>query len=77
MKEYAKSVKLSWDEITGAKEYEVYRKASGESKWTKLTTTTEHSYKDTAVKRNTTYSYRVRAVNGKTLSGYKTKKVEK
>ncbi len=77
VKEYSKSVKLSWEEITGAKEYAVYRKASGESKWTKLTTTTELSYKDTAVKRNTTYSYRVRAVNGKTLSGYKTLKVVK
>ncbi|MBE6799602.1 MAG: hypothetical protein E7529_00190 [Ruminococcaceae bacterium] len=77
VKEYTKSVKFSWNEITGAKEYAVYRKASGESKWTKLTTTTELSYKDTALKRNTTYSYRVRAVNGKTLSGYKTLKVVK
>lgn len=77
VKEYSKSIKLSWNEIAEAKEYAVYRKASGESKWTKLTTTTELSYKDTAVKRNTTYSYRVRAVNGKTLSGYNTKTVKK
>lgn len=77
LKEYSKSVKLSWDEIVGAKEYAVYRKTAGSSKWTKIATTTELSYKDTAVKRNTTYSYRVRAVNGKTLSGYQTLKIVK
>lgn len=77
LKEYSKSVKLSWDEIVGAKEYAVYRKTAGSSKWTKIATTSELSYKDTAVKRNTTYSYRVRAVNGKTLSGYQTLKIVK
>lgn len=77
LKEYSKSVKLSWDEIVGAKEYAVYRKTAGSLKWTKIATTSELSYKDTAVKRNTTYSYRVRAVNGKTLSGYQTLKIVK
>ena len=73
-KNYTKSIKLSWNEVRGAKEYTVYRKANGESKWTKLTTTTKLSYKDTNVKNNKTYSYRVKAVNGKTVSGYKTVK---
>jgi len=76
-KEYSKSIKLSWNEITGAKEYAVYRKADGESKWTKLTTTDGLTYKDTAVKNNKTYQYRVRAVNGSTLSSYRTKVVTK
>ncbi len=71
-KVYDGSIKLSWNKVSNAKEYAVYRKASGESKWTKLTTTTKLSYKDTNVKNNKTYSYRVRAVNGKTVSGYKT-----
>lgn len=73
-KVYTSTIKLSWDKIGSAKEYEVYRKASGESKWKKLTTTTKISYKDTNVKNNKTYSYRVKAVNGKTVSSYDTVK---
>ncbi len=69
---YTKTIKLSWDKISGAKEYAVYRKASGESKWKKIATTSKLYYKDTAVKNNKTYSYRVRAINGKTTSAYKT-----
>lgn len=71
---YTKTIKLSWDKISGAKEYAVYRKASGESKWKKLTTTSKLYYKDTNVKNNKTYSYRVKAINGKTTSAYKTVK---
>lgn len=73
-KAYTSTIKLSWDEIRGAKEYAVYRKASGESKWTKLTTTSKLYYKDSSVKNNKTYSYRVKAINGKTSSSYKTVK---
>ena len=71
---YTSSINLSWDEIRGAKEYVVYRKASGESKYTKLTTTSKLSYKDTNIKNNKTYYYRVKAVNGKTTSSYDTVK---
>ena len=77
VKEYSKSIKLSWDEIRGADEYAIYRKATGENKWTKIATTENLSYKDTTVKKKQTYSYRVKALNGKTVSGYKTKKVVK
>ncbi|MGN1315842.1 MAG: fibronectin type III domain-containing protein [Acutalibacteraceae bacterium] len=73
-KVYTNSIKLSWSEVAGAKEYVVYRKPAGSDKWTKLTTTTNLSFKDTNVKNNQTYYYAVRAVNGKTLSGYKTVK---
>lgn len=73
-KVYTNSIQVSWDKVSGAKEYVVYRKAPGDSKWTKLTTTTKLSYKDTNVKNNKTYSYRVKAVNGKTVSSYKTVK---
>ena len=73
-KAYTSTIKLSWDEIRGAKEYTVYRKASGESKWTKVTTTSKLYYKDTNIKNNKTYYYRVKAVNGKTVSSYKTVK---
>lgn len=71
---YTNSIKLSWNKVGSAKEYVVYRKASGESKWTKLTTTTKLSYKDPNVKNNKTYSYRVKAVNGKLVSSYDTVK---
>lgn len=73
-KVYTSTIKVSWDKVSGAKEYAVYRKASGESKWTKLTTTTKTSYKDANVKNNKTYSYRVKAINGKTVSSYDTVK---
>lgn len=73
-KVYTSSINISWNKISGAKEYAVYRKANGESKWTKLTTTQNLSYKDTSVKNNKTYSYRVKAINGKTVSGFRTVK---
>ena len=76
-KEYTKSVKLSWDEVTGAKAYVIYRKTAGSSKWTKLTSTENVSYKDTSVKKNTTYYYCVKAFNGNAVSGYETIKIVK
>ncbi len=68
------SIKISWDKVSSAKEYAIYRKSSGESKWKKITTTTKLSYIDKNVKNNKTYSYRVKAINGKTISSYKTVK---
>lgn len=76
-KVYAKSVKLSWDEVSGAKAYVIYRKTAGSSKWTKLTSTENISYKDTSVKKNTTYYYCVKAFNGNFVSGYDTIKIVK
>ncbi len=77
VKEYSKSIKLSWNDIDNADKYAIYRKASGESKWTKITTTEKLSYKDTAVRKGKTYSYRVRAVDGKVKSGFRTLKIVK
>lgn len=71
---YTSSISVSWSKVSGAKEYIVYRKASGDSKFKKVATTTKTSYKDTNVKNNKTYSYRVKAINGKTISSYKTVK---
>ena len=65
-----------WGKV-GWTEYAIYRKASGESKWTRITTTENLSYKDTAVKKGKTYSYRVRAVDGTVKSGFRTLKVIK
>ncbi len=56
-------VKISWDKISGATQYTVYRKASGASKWTTLKTVTGTSYTDTTAKSGTTYYYSVKAAN--------------
>lgn len=61
---------ISWNSVTGAQAYYVYRKESGAKKWTKLAEITSTSYTDKNVKNNTTYAYTVRAVSGKTASGY-------
>lgn len=71
---YTSSISVSWSKISGAKEYAVYRKASGETKYKKIATTSKTSYKDTNVKNNKTYYYQVKAINGKTTSGYDTVK---
>ena len=59
------TVKVSWQKVSGAKKYVVYRKAGSDKKWTKLTTTTSTSYTDKKTKNNTTYKYMVKAVDSK------------
>ncbi|MCD8155691.1 MAG: serine hydrolase, partial [Clostridiales bacterium] len=56
-------VKITWKAVTGAEKYRVYRKASGDSSWTRVKTTSSVSYTDTSVKSGTTYTYTVRCVN--------------
>lgn len=75
IKVYENKIKLSWQSVAGAKGYEVYRKANGSAKWTKLTTTEKLYFKDSSVKNNTNYSYCVKAVNGNAASAYKTLKL--
>lgn len=53
---------LTWDKITGAKKYEVYRATSLNGKYKKLTTTTKLTYTDAKATVATTYYYKVRAV---------------
>ena len=59
------TVKISWNKVSGAKKYEVYRKAGSAKKWTKVKTTTSASYTDSKVKNGTTYKYMVKALNSK------------
>ena len=53
-------VKLSWNEVSGAQGYVIYRKYNG--KWKALRTVSKNttSYTDSSVKSGKTYSYRVR-----------------
>ncbi len=66
-------INVTWNKITGAKGYAVYKKTgSGEFKKTATVDGgSTVSYKDKSVKSGTKYTYYVRAFNGKTYSSYK------
>ncbi len=65
--------KLLWDSVNKAESYNVYRKATGESGWTKVANVKTAEYIDTSCQRNKVYTYTVRAVIGKNQSAYNTK----
>ena len=54
--------KVSWDKVTGAVEYKVYRATSKSGTYSLVKTTTSRSYKDTKATKNKTYYYKVVAV---------------
>ncbi len=60
------SVELSWNAVTDADGYNVYRAASADGEYAKLNTTalTTLSYTDSALTASTTYFYKVTAVKG-------------
>ena len=58
-----KSVKISWNKVTGAKKYTVYRGNKA------IKTTSKTNYKDYSVTAGKKYTYKIKAVNG-----YKTSK---
>ena len=55
-------VKLSWDKISGASKYEVWRATSQNGTYTKLTTTTKTSVTDSKATAGKTYYYKVKAI---------------
>ena len=79
MKNTTNGITVSWDKISGANGYYVYRKESGGSY--KVIATIKSgstvSYSDTAVKsnNNVAYTYTVRAFNGSTKSYYTGKNI--
>ena len=66
------AITVTWDKISGAKSYYVYRKGPGETSWKKVATVTKNIYTDKNVKNGKTYKYTVKAYNGKIFSGYNT-----
>ncbi|MEH7074528.1 S8 family serine peptidase [Neobacillus drentensis] len=68
------SINVSWDKVSGASGYEVYRATSKSGSYTKVTTTSSSSYTNTKLTKGKTYYYKVRAyrtVNGaKVYSSY-------
>lgn len=75
-----KSIRVTWNKVTGASGYRVYRKTSGGS-WKKLKEVSAQSlaYTDTSAKSGVTYFYTVRAFyksgSYKTWGGYDRKGV--
>ena len=66
----ANGVKISWDKVTGAEKYRVFR--YGTNSWTRLKDTSDASFVDTGVSSNHRYVYTVRCISsdGKTYTGY-------
>ena len=54
--------KLSWDKVSGAVSYKVYRATSKNGTYSLVKTTTSRSFKDTKAKSGRTYYYKVVAV---------------
>jgi fibronectin type 3 domain-containing protein len=69
------SIQVSWSKSYGAAAYAVYRKASGETSWTRVKNVTGTSYTDTGLTAGTSYVYTVRAYRNSAYSSYDTKGV--
>ena len=52
-------ITVNWDEVSGATNYEIYRKSSEETSYSKIATVSELTYKDTNVENETPYYYYV------------------
>ncbi len=58
----AGQIKVTWNGVSGATKYAVYRKAAGETEWTRLINTwTSATYTDTNTVAGTTYYYTAKA----------------
>ncbi len=66
------AITVTWDKISGAKSYYVYRKDPGATSWKRIAIVTKNIYTDTNVKNGKTYKYTVKAYNGDIFSGYNT-----
>ena len=56
-----KQVALSWNKVTGAKEYEVYRSTKKSSGYKKITSVSKLKYTDKKVTSKKTYYYKIRS----------------
>ncbi|MBE6751057.1 MAG: hypothetical protein E7556_00860 [Ruminococcaceae bacterium] len=64
-------IKVTWlDTNNAAKKFYIYRKASGETKWTKIGSSKTTSYTDKNVTNGTTYTYTVRTATATNTSSY-------
>ena len=56
------AINLSWQKVSGAKEYEIYRATKKNGKYKKIKTTKALKFTNTKLKRNRTYYYKIKAV---------------
>lgn len=63
-------ITVSWNKVSGAEKYKVYRATSSNGNYTAVKTTQLTSYIDTSAKASTKYYYKVKAVRGDYLSSY-------
>ena len=73
-------ITIKWNQVTGASGYNVYRKVSGESNYTKVKTITGGStvsYTDTGAAAGKTYLYKINAYSGNYVSGFSAEKTLK
>lgn len=56
--------KLTWNVVSGATKYEVWRKSGSKGTYVKYDTTTKTSYTNTSAKKGTTYYYKIKAICG-------------
>lgn len=63
-------IRISWESVSGAAGYRVYRKTAG-TDWEKIAAVNEetHHYQDNSVKSGKTYSYTVKAVDAEGKTG--------
>ncbi|MDR0759483.1 MAG: VWA domain-containing protein [Treponema sp.] len=61
--ESSSSIALSWNSVSGASYYKIYRSTSSSGSYSSLAESYSTTYTDTGVSPNTTYYYRVSAVN--------------
>ena len=63
-------IELTWDSVSEADEYYVYRSRTSSGTYTKIETVEDESFTDTGLTANTTYYYKVKAHNDEGTSGY-------
>ena len=56
------AITISWDKVTGAGSYDVYRSLKGKNSFSKIKTVSGTSYKDSNLKDKTAYDYKVQAI---------------
>ena len=67
-------ISISWESVSGAKTYQIYRAASKTSIYKKVATTSKRTYLDKKIDQNHYYYYKVKAASGSTSSSFSTAK---
>ena len=70
-------LKITWNKVSGAKSYEIYRASSKSGTYKKISTVQSAGYTDKTAAQNRTYYYKVRAVSGKSKGNFSSVKSAK